>query len=190
MPSKKDTRNKILNAAEDVVIENGAAHMTLDAVCAKAGISKGGLLYHFSSKDALLEAMIDRLNDQIDLRREEALMKQPEGPARQLKAHILSSPFQDQRTGRVAAAILAAIAHKPKLLKSARMYYERVIARITASELPTAFSKAIVFAANGLSLGEMLGFATLSDKEHEEITSELLRLVNIEEARLCAASQD
>ena len=52
----------IIDAAEVVVAEVGAAHMTLDAVAGKAGISKGGLLYHFPTKEALLEAMIKSKN--------------------------------------------------------------------------------------------------------------------------------
>ena len=39
----------------------GAAHLTLDAVACKAGVSKGGLIHNFPTKDALLEAMVVRL---------------------------------------------------------------------------------------------------------------------------------
>ena len=37
----------------------GVAKLTLEAV-AKEGVSKGGLLYHFSNKEALIEGMIVR----------------------------------------------------------------------------------------------------------------------------------
>ena len=50
MHRKTDCRQAILEAAERVVTEAGAAHLTLDAVAGKAGVSKGGLLYHFPSK--------------------------------------------------------------------------------------------------------------------------------------------
>ena len=42
-------RERILDAAESVVIEQGVTGMTLDAVAARAKVSKGGLLYHFPS---------------------------------------------------------------------------------------------------------------------------------------------
>ena len=37
------------------------ASASLDAVAARAGVSKGGLLYHFPSKSALFDALTDRL---------------------------------------------------------------------------------------------------------------------------------
>src|SRR5690242_2095382 len=43
-------RDRILEAAERVVAEIGAARLTLDVVAQAAGVSKGGLLYHFPSK--------------------------------------------------------------------------------------------------------------------------------------------
>ena len=49
-------RERILEAAERVITEVGAAHLTLDAVAQAAGVSKGGLLYHFPSKESLLVA--------------------------------------------------------------------------------------------------------------------------------------
>ena len=45
-------RDRILEAAERVVAEVGAARLTLDVVAQAAGVSKGGLLYHFPSKRA------------------------------------------------------------------------------------------------------------------------------------------
>src|SRR6478609_11926938 len=54
------TRNKLLDAAAVVVKRDGAQALTLDAVAAQAGVSKGGLLYHFKSKRELIEAMVAR----------------------------------------------------------------------------------------------------------------------------------
>ncbi|MFI6570756.1 TetR/AcrR family transcriptional regulator [Nocardia fluminea] len=58
-----DTRDRILDALETLLLERGAAQMTLDKVAAAAGVSKGGLLYHFKSKDALLVGLVQRLGD-------------------------------------------------------------------------------------------------------------------------------
>lgn len=53
------TRDLILEVASLLVQEQGASALTLDATCAKAGMSKGGLLYHFRSKDELMLALLD-----------------------------------------------------------------------------------------------------------------------------------
>ncbi|MBL8891107.1 MAG: TetR/AcrR family transcriptional regulator [Planctomycetaceae bacterium] len=42
----------------------GVPAVTLSAVCRVAGISKGGLVHHFPSKDALIEAFLDRAASQ------------------------------------------------------------------------------------------------------------------------------
>ena len=55
------TRERILDALESVVAQDGPAGATLEAVAAKAGISKGGLLYHFGTKEALYRGLLDRL---------------------------------------------------------------------------------------------------------------------------------
>jgi len=51
----------VLDAFERILVEDGARAATLDAAARAAGVSKGGLLYHFASKDALESALIERL---------------------------------------------------------------------------------------------------------------------------------
>jgi AcrR family transcriptional regulator len=58
--SSASTRDNLLKAAEEVVVTDGAQALTLDAVYKRAGVSKGGLLYHFPNKEALIDGMIER----------------------------------------------------------------------------------------------------------------------------------
>ncbi|KAA0925719.1 MULTISPECIES: TetR/AcrR family transcriptional regulator [Rhodococcus] len=67
-----DTRDRILDALESMLIEHGMTKVTLDSVAAAAGVSKGGLLYHFKTKDALVAAMVRRLGAQADQQRADA----------------------------------------------------------------------------------------------------------------------
>jgi AcrR family transcriptional regulator len=53
-----DTRTRILAAAEGLSCEVGPARMSIEAVAARAGVSKGGLLYHFPTKHDLLRALV------------------------------------------------------------------------------------------------------------------------------------
>ncbi len=55
------TRDRIRDAFVGVLIDQGERAATLDAVAAAAGLSKGGLLYHFASKEALVDGLIARL---------------------------------------------------------------------------------------------------------------------------------
>src|SRR5680860_142372 len=57
----KSTRDRLLDAFERLLVEGGTRAATLDAVAAAAEVSKGGLLYHFPSKDDLVTGLLDRL---------------------------------------------------------------------------------------------------------------------------------
>ncbi|MHB1486131.1 MAG: TetR/AcrR family transcriptional regulator [Acidimicrobiales bacterium] len=58
--SREDRRNKILEAATEVFGRLGFEFTRMEDVAKAAGIAKGLLYKHFSSKDALFEALIDR----------------------------------------------------------------------------------------------------------------------------------
>src|SRR5215212_6184568 len=58
---RPSSRERILDAAAELVREVGAGRLTLDAVAERAGLSKGGLLYNFPTKEALLQGMLERI---------------------------------------------------------------------------------------------------------------------------------
>ena len=55
------TIDLILTAAERVVLRDSVMSLTLEAVAREANLSKGGVLYHFATKEALIQAMLERL---------------------------------------------------------------------------------------------------------------------------------
>lgn len=73
-----NSREHILDTYVNLLIHTGERAATLDAVATAAKVSKGGLLYHFSSKKALLEALAERT---ITLAEEdfETMAQAPEG---------------------------------------------------------------------------------------------------------------
>ncbi|GAB2528481.1 TetR/AcrR family transcriptional regulator [Paramicrobacterium agarici] len=73
------TADRLLDAFSALLIEGGEKAATLDAVAARAGVSKGGLLYHYGSKDALAHGLVERLARFVDADIE-AMTSAPEGP--------------------------------------------------------------------------------------------------------------
>lgn len=68
--NREETRKRILQATHELLREGGyLTRFSLDAVAEAAGVSKGGLMHHFGSKDALLQAAardaIDRFEVQM-----------------------------------------------------------------------------------------------------------------------------
>ncbi|MGV0743545.1 TetR/AcrR family transcriptional regulator [Mycolicibacterium sp. XJ870] len=88
------SRDRILDAYEDLLAVEGERFATLDSVAARAGVSKGGLLYHFPSKDRLAEALCDRL---VALAAEDVqqMRTAAEGPARHYvrTSHYAGTPL-------------------------------------------------------------------------------------------------
>jgi AcrR family transcriptional regulator len=58
---RDNARESILTAFQELLVETGGPGATLDEVARRAGVTKGGLLYHFASRGALEEALMDRL---------------------------------------------------------------------------------------------------------------------------------
>src|SRR5690349_4191746 len=73
-------RDRVLDAYETLLIDDGPGAATLDAVAAAAGVSKGGLLYHFASKDALATGLLARLRER-SAADADAIRTAPEGAA-------------------------------------------------------------------------------------------------------------
>lgn len=59
-------RDDVLDAFERLLIDDGPRAATMDATARAARVSKGGLLYHFASKDAMTAALIHRLHALVD----------------------------------------------------------------------------------------------------------------------------
>lgn len=61
---RQSNRTKILESAVAVIQRDGVTAVTLESVAAEAGVTKGGLMYHFRTRDALLLAIHQHLADQ------------------------------------------------------------------------------------------------------------------------------
>jgi len=67
MTAKRIThRETILDAANRLAIRAGVSAMTIEAVAVEAGISKGGVLYHFPSKEKLIAGLLVHFMDKVE----------------------------------------------------------------------------------------------------------------------------
>ena len=154
-------RDKMLDAAEVVATRQGIANLTLDAVAAEAGMSKGGLLHHFPSKDQLIEAMVTRCAENWRTYYTAAYARTPEGPGRMTRAlidHCLTDvkAWTDQLR-RSSSSVFAALAQNPALIQPMRAVYHDLHGRIAADGLPPGVGEAVAAATDGLWLDWVLG---------------------------------
>jgi AcrR family transcriptional regulator len=91
--NQPDTRERILEAAEAVFADKGYHDAIVDEIGKRTSISKGGLYFHFPSKEGLFFAVLDRLADRLVAKAQEA--SNGHGPAleqadRALRAVLIS----------------------------------------------------------------------------------------------------
>lgn len=179
MSPRASSYNTIIDAAEAVVVEAGASHMTLDAVAAKAGVSKGGLLHHFPNKVALLVAMVERQIKMHQDARKRALKGIPKGPCRELKSFIvMAARERNPMHNRLGASMSAAISHDPRLNEPIRKVVQNTYMKFAGSDIGFERAAIIALAVDGMRLQEMLSISPFSEDERARILDELLRLID------------
>lgn len=81
------TRRALLDAAADLLAEKGAG-LTLDQVAAAAGVSKSALLYHFTSRDGLVVAVVEDANARVRHEVAGRLDLSENQPGKMLRAYV------------------------------------------------------------------------------------------------------
>jgi AcrR family transcriptional regulator len=177
---RDDTRKRLLDAAEAIVADRGVGALTLDAVAAAAGVSKGGLLHHYRSKEALLTAIVARLAAEMRTIFDGLVASMPPGPCRAARAAIAwalhSPPEREARDLRIAAALLAAHAHHPALIDPIRAEHARIRSLLAEDGLPAGDALAIQLAADGLFMAKVFSLWEPSPAEIAAIEATLARL--------------
>ena len=167
----RDTRERLLDAAVAVVRRDGAQSLTLDAVAAQAGVSKGGLLYHFKSKRQLLDGMVDRWlaewQDQID---SEA------GAGGFLTGYVhathLGGAGPQEREAEFG--LIAALIAEPAVLEVVRDRYEAWQAKVVETADDPVEATVVRLATDGLWFADLLGFAPPRGELREQVLARLL----------------
>ena len=170
-------RERVLEAAERVVTEVGAARLTLDAVAQAAGVSKGGLLYHFPSKESLLTTLAQRYVDSMQGCIENAKGSLKEGDSgRDLKACILGVLGSDPRLKAMGAVLLATAANDLTLLEVIRQRIADHTRELADSGGDFARAAVVMLAIDGLKMRESLRISAFTPEQRELIVNELLKL--------------
>jgi AcrR family transcriptional regulator len=185
MPS--DAYTRILNAAEERLLSAGPSGLVLESVAADAGVSKGGLLYHFANKEALVSALCTRMLDGFD----ESLLghRESEPPAPVpgnsaqtqgsfARAYIGSTVTDEGKpadnSAQLMAGILATLGRDSAHLEGVRARFAQWHDAFAADGLEDTTATIVRLAADGLWLSALLGLPQL-EPELGQRTLEALR---------------
>jgi AcrR family transcriptional regulator len=172
-------REQILTAAQTVVRQSGTDALTLEAVAKEAGVSKGGLLYHFPNKEALIQGMIQSLIDEFNA----AVMVEverdptPDQAGRYARAYLRATFNSDYPLPALSEGILAAVALNPTLLRPLQMAFQAWQERLVNDGIDPALATVIRTAADGLWFAELMEFAPPAEPLRSAVYEMLLAMV-------------
>jgi AcrR family transcriptional regulator len=177
----------VLGAFEALLISDGERASTLDAVAARAGVSKGGLLYHFGSKDALIAGLLKRLDAlvEVDIERMRAA---PAGIVDYFIRTSVASPGSPNELERtiVACTCLAQGAH-PEVREALRRVQASWLAVIAEVVDDPVVARVVMLVGDGLYFNSATG---LSDESPTSASmDDLVALLTALVARSTAASR-
>ncbi|WP_229076785.1 TetR/AcrR family transcriptional regulator [Actinoplanes sp. DH11] len=176
--SPEDTRRALLDAAGEVIRTRGI-NATLDDIARHAGVSKGGLIYHFASKDELLREVARTLLAAFRAEVDSHLDPDDTAPGRFTRAYVraLLAPAQDPAAARRSLALLSQLSTIPAVAELVDADTERFNAELAADGLPTDVMLLVTSAADGVSSAPMWGAST-TGPEYRRLEDRLIRLTH------------
>lgn len=166
---KEIDRDRILDAAEAVILESGGQSFTLDAVAERAGISKGGLVYSFATKDELVYAALEREVAHFQEAVGRRLGGGPIGPVELVLAHIEEALEEDDASTQKAAFLVTALVHAPEMLEPVRRYYRALLDPLRSECGEVHEVRHALLAVEGIFLLRGLGFVEVSAEEQKSV---------------------
>ncbi|MGL4608922.1 MAG: TetR family transcriptional regulator [Trueperaceae bacterium] len=173
MKQPDTTRKTILEAASRVTARDGALSLTLEAVAKEAGVSKGGLLYHFPNKEALISSMIDEHLGNWS-KAVEAVKDKDKGAFTRAFVKTTTTPVDLQT--QLGAGLLAAVALNPALLKPVQKHYATWQKELGQDGINPVTATLVRLAADGLYFSEVFDLAPPKGKLRKQLETRLLAM--------------
>ncbi|MRW91998.1 TetR family transcriptional regulator [Duganella sp. FT80W] len=170
-------RDTLLDALQSIIMESGVQEVTLDSVAARAGVTKGGLIYHFKSKEALLLALTERLRAQVDAYCVDPQENPQDSVRKFLIARINYAFNMNAQEKKLMANLLMATGSYPSLLGPVKSMYDAGTGELALMEDSAGLALSVWTALDGFVLLEMLNIRHFSALEKQQMQAALITLV-------------
>ncbi|MER1984958.1 MAG: TetR/AcrR family transcriptional regulator [Solibacillus sp.] len=170
------TKQQIIETAKHYILANHFHALTLEAVAKEAGISKGGLLYHFPSKEQLIISVAQHVFEQFDQRLNELALADSNEYGKWARAYIQTAK-EDLLTNRELYLGIFAVSllHKEAADHLSELYTNSLalLKNDSLNELTLDFIRLTI---DGLYYSKVLNAAPLSKQRTENILNQLIQL--------------
>lgn len=176
--TEPSTRDRILDALERLLAEASAGQVSISAVATEAGVSKGGLLHHFPTKEAMLAALVRRLGEHSDAQLSDAVA----GGTSVANFYLQSYDNSDQGNVALFRSIIAALrsTDRPATGEENEVHTAVVeVMRSWDSGLQTEISdpvraEIVRLVGDGMFLAALLGLPQPDAELHRQVVEHLL----------------
>jgi AcrR family transcriptional regulator len=180
-----ETREKLVHAAAQLVVSKGINRVTLEQVALEAGVSKGGLLHHFPTKQALLNSLIKQVGQVFEARLEKYMaLEASDQPGRLARAYIRASFEYEADELKLSNAIAKVVSEFPELLLELQQEFAQLDQEMQKDGLPAVRALVIRLACDGLWFSELIGVSSLQESLREQMRDELLAMTRLEPVNL------
>lgn len=171
------TRKRAIEAALIILERDGVSGLTFDALARESGVSKGGLLHQFQTKNGVLEALAEYQTRHFEQVAQEYLAKEGATKAEPtLASRIAIYRESANQPHSVARAVLATLIAnpRPELLEFFRAQDAENVRKIEAEAPDRDLAMIRLLAASGLAFVSLLGMSSLSRKDRDRLYAKLL----------------
>ncbi len=167
----------MLRAATQIIVRLGMNAFTIEAVAQEAGVTKGGVLYHFPSKEALVDGLLDQIIQTFN-RRLAAELEQEGGeePGCWLRAYIrtvFSMQYEDRN---IIPALAAAFAADHRIVDRIRLDMDKSQQAAVQDRIDPIAATIVRLAVDGIVFSRALGLDVLAPETGAAVQEALLRL--------------
>jgi AcrR family transcriptional regulator len=190
------TRDRLCEAALRTATRDGILAMTLDNVAKEAGVSKGGVMYHFHTKDELVQAMLRYFGQRAEAMLAHKVANDPLPDQRWARAFLScvypepgettveptappgTVPFTPEAIEQFLFAMIAAAVNSPDMLSPLKSLADRLRQTMLA-EGDTGMDQLLVWLAlDGLFLWQFIGLIDRQDPLFQQIGDALRQRIN------------
>ena len=166
-------RQTILNAAIAIIAENGVIELTLEGAAKRAGVTKGGVVYHFKTKEELIHNVVEQMTLAIEERIRATAAKCEQSLDSLLIAMINDMFESSTEEKQLVSKLLAAISIYPNQLAPVQQMYNRIFSDLTQNG-NIGESLMIACALDGMYFLELLNIKHFSEEERNAMRKSLI----------------
>lgn len=193
------TRDRICEAAIQIASRDGLLAMTLENVAKEAGITKGGVMYHFPSKDEMVRGVLEYFSEQCETMLMHRVVDDPQPRMRWARCMVdclfpvdseqenASGPLSSDVLSSFFMAALTGAVTSPGAMQPLRDLAARLRARCMSDPRDGIEQLLIWLTIDGLFLWQFMGLITPDDPLIQQVGQTLRariasQMQNVEDA--------